>query len=646
MKECNNLRKENELLWKELEDVQNELKEKYSFHSESIKKDERIQRNTQELILQLYNQKQALSKKIDENEKHLWVCGDSRSNKSIDPATKRILVKKRDKLIKKQKNLRLEIKNKYPDYYAIKYPEPVELQTIQNDILKPRDVILIYNVIEDKTFVWLISKNNIYFDAINIEQYELREKILSHRKEIEKVYKLTCRQESKSKFLSELEKSNKRIVQMGMDLYNILIPNFIEAIIDRSEFLYIVPTDLLYTFPFETLYAKGKFLIEKNAISYLSSVSLLKTLKFSQLNKIERPAYPILAFANPLYKNTCKDQYEKDSLELQFILEKSPKSNNNTNMKKQIKKKKEETNELSNKKWYPEFDFGLNSSKKQDETFTKLEKLHKIYKKIEQRYHQDKEEGLTLSEINNLLENLVTKIDLNSKKIKPPHKNNDYIMPAKKEMCNKEKGNQFLIPSFNSLEETEHEAKAIIQLFNPPESSKPLQLRKNASRSKVLSLSKTQNLDDYKYIIFSCHGVIPDETTSTNQPALVLSQPDPKSDYCKYLTMSDIFNLKMNADLVTLSACNSGIGTYIRGEGLNGLTRAFMYAGTSSVTVTLWRVSSSSEKVLNIGLFKNLKNNIPKAKALQLIKLSMISGKEGVFYKHPYFWAPVILFGL
>jgi CHAT domain-containing protein len=70
-----------------------------------------------------------------------------------------------------------------------------------------------------------------------------------------------------------------------------------------------------------------------------------------------------------------------------------------------------------------------------------------------------------------------------------------------------------------------------------------------------------------------------------------------------------------------------------------------MYAGTQAVSVTLWSVESGSAKTLGTGLFRNLEEGKGRAEALRNIKLSMLRGEEGDLYRHPFFWAPVVLFG-
>ena len=97
----------------------------------------------------------------------------------------------------------------------------------------------------------------------------------------------------------------------------------------------------------------------------------------------------------------------------------------------------------------------------------------------------------------------------------------------------------------------------------------PLRLRENASRSNVLKLNDAKELADYRYVVFSCHGVVPDETNRVSQPALVLSHPDPAGG-AGFLTMGDTFGLRFNAEMVTLSACNTGRGTEVRARELWG----------------------------------------------------------------------------
>ena len=197
------------------------------------------------------------------------------------------------------------------------------------------------------------------------------------------------------------------------------------------------------------------------------------------------------------------------------------------------------------------------------------------------------------------------------------------------------------------LPETGDEARQIAALLEAPDDSGPLRLRQKASKSEVEALNASESLDDYRYLVFACHGVVPDseKTSVVDQPALILSDPDPKTGADGFLKMADVFGLSLNADLVALSACSTGMGKSVRGEGVMGLTRAFMYAGTPAVTVTLWPVESMSAKDLNVGFFRNLKKGQARAEAIRNVKLSMIRGEFGEKWTSPYFWAPTVLFG-
>lgn len=108
------------------------------------------------------------------------------------------------------------------------------------------------------------------------------------------------------------------------------------------------------------------------------------------------------------------------------------------------------------------------------------------------------------------------------------------------------------------------------------------------------------------------------------------------------LQVREIFNLKLRADLVVLSACQSGLGKEVSGEGLIGMTRAFLYAGASSLVVSLWQVDDESTADLMVGFYGHLESGLDRSEALRSSKLQLIDGSR---YFHPYFWAPFILVG-
>jgi CHAT domain-containing protein len=108
--------------------------------------------------------------------------------------------------------------------------------------------------------------------------------------------------------------------------------------------------------------------------------------------------------------------------------------------------------------------------------------------------------------------------------------------------------------------------------------------------------------------------------------------------------MGEIMRLKMNADLVTLSACSTGLGKLVSGEGMLGLTRSFFYSGARNLTVSLWNVNDSATASLMKTYYANLKRGQPMSVALQQAKLSLLHSQNAI-WRQPYFWAPFVLVG-
>ena len=168
-----------------------------------------------------------------------------------------------------------------------------------------------------------------------------------------------------------------------------------------------------------------------------------------------------------------------------------------------------------------------------------------------------------------------------------------------------------------------------------PEKQVTVFMNQDASESRV----KNSPLNEYRIIHFASHGLIDEERPQFS--ALVLSPGDSRED--GFLTMREVFDLKLNADLVVLSACKSGLGKRVRGEGLAGLSMAFFSAGTSNMVVSLWNVYDASTADFMAAFYKNLrKSNATRASALREPRLQMIRGGK---FGHPYYWAPFILIG-
>lgn len=169
---------------------------------------------------------------------------------------------------------------------------------------------------------------------------------------------------------------------------------------------------------------------------------------------------------------------------------------------------------------------------------------------------------------------------------------------------------------------------------------------------------KAANLSGYKVITFATHGLVPGDLNGLRQPALAMSTPklggSSKDD--GLLTMSEILSLRLDADWVVLSACNTGSGKGAGAEAFSGLGRAFFYAGTRALLLSNWPVETTSAKLLTTEIFKRQKGNssLSRSDALKLSMLSLIDGDGFVdkktdkivfSYAHPIFWAPFTLLG-
>jgi len=152
---------------------------------------------------------------------------------------------------------------------------------------------------------------------------------------------------------------------------------------------------------------------------------------------------------------------------------------------------------------------------------------------------------------------------------------------------------------------------------------------------------KTRDIQSYRAVHIATHGVL--DAMRPQFSGLVLSQVGNKADDDGFLRTGEVFNLKLGAPLVMLSACESGLGKVKRGEGVIGLSRAFMYAGATTVGVTLWSVADKPTAELMTDFYQRLLGPNPSpSDAIREAQLGMISGKK---YSAPYYWAPFVLVG-
>jgi CHAT domain-containing protein/tetratricopeptide (TPR) repeat protein len=190
--------------------------------------------------------------------------------------------------------------------------------------------------------------------------------------------------------------------------------------------------------------------------------------------------------------------------------------------------------------------------------------------------------------------------------------------------------------SLTRLPFTRNEAQAAVASVPADQGLKILDF--DASVSAI----NNAHLSQYRVLHFATHGVLDSEHPDLS--ALVLSLFDEKGRAQNgFLRLSDIYNLDLSAQLVVLSACNTGLGKEIRGEGLVGIVRGFMYAGAPRVIASLWKVEDEATAELMKRFYQHLfEKGEPAAAALRAAQIEISQQKR---WKSPYFWAPFVLQG-
>jgi CHAT domain-containing protein/tetratricopeptide (TPR) repeat protein len=211
------------------------------------------------------------------------------------------------------------------------------------------------------------------------------------------------------------------------------------------------------------------------------------------------------------------------------------------------------------------------------------------------------------------------------------------------------------------LPETEAEAQSVLKTFG---GKGTLLVGREAREGKIKSL----DLSGYGYLHFATHGILGNHLPGVNEPALILAAEQGEDGL---LTMSEVQKLKLHAKLAVLSACDTGSGDYFEGEGVLGLSRAFMLAGSRAVLATLWPIDSEGTVAIMNGFYKKIREGQSPTEALRSIQVAFLSksgsanaagdernlvleGKPGpataprspdITLNDPYYWAPFVLLG-
>jgi len=195
------------------------------------------------------------------------------------------------------------------------------------------------------------------------------------------------------------------------------------------------------------------------------------------------------------------------------------------------------------------------------------------------------------------------------------------------------------------LPDTRPELLAIARTLHADAGS-DLHLGPQATRDSVLQANKSGQLGNKRVIAFATHGLMAGDLPNLTQPALALAATgqEQTNPLAPLLTLEDVLTLKLNADWVVLSACNTAAADGKAEEALSGLARGFFYAGSRSLLVTHWAVESESAKELTTSTFAHYaaNPNAPKAESLRQAMLQVMANPK---YAHPAYWAPYALVG-
>ena len=205
------------------------------------------------------------------------------------------------------------------------------------------------------------------------------------------------------------------------------------------------------------------------------------------------------------------------------------------------------------------------------------------------------------------------------------------------------------ISALPALPDAECELRALQAAFSKGgDAETDVLLRENATEGTVRRLSQDGALATYDTLIFATHGLVRGEAGAT-EPALVLTPPaSPTGKDDGLLTAGEVASLRLDADLVVLSACNTAAGADTNADGMSGLARAFFHAGARALMVTHWSVYSSAATEMSSRMFQRraARPELRHAEALRLAMIDVMDDPRGGLRREPSYWAAFTIVGL
>jgi CHAT domain-containing protein len=196
------------------------------------------------------------------------------------------------------------------------------------------------------------------------------------------------------------------------------------------------------------------------------------------------------------------------------------------------------------------------------------------------------------------------------------------------------------------LPETRDELCSVAQATKA-DAARDIHLGNRATEREVKRLSENGELAKYRMVHFATHGALAGELSKGQEPGLILTPPETASEEDDgYLSASEIAALKLDADWVVLSACNTAAGGAPNAEALSGLGRAFIYAGARSLLVSHWAVDSEATVKLITGAVREMTadSKLGRSEAMRRSMLALIDNGEPE-EADPSYWAPFVVVG-
>ncbi|WP_348539911.1 MULTISPECIES: tetratricopeptide repeat protein [Spirulina sp. CCY15215] len=476
---------------------------------------------------QLLDQEQKLLQQVNnlEKDRYALISSSQFSNTERDD-----LEQKSQQILEQLDRLEAQIRNKSPRYANLKYPQPLTLQQIQQQVLDDDTLLLKYDLGAEHTYLWLVSKNDI-------SSYELPPET-----EIVAAAQL---------FRTALQNPEAKI-DTGLTLSQILLSPVADKL--QNKRLLIVGEGILQYIPFAALpwgsQAPGANiapLLANHEIVTLPSASTIAIQRQQFANRTPAPN-TLAVLADPIF--TRGDER----------LTGSPQK--------------------------------TNPCLGEGRTLFELFEFERLFTKDEERLTS------------------------------PPQKTNPCLSEGRR--------------LFDRLQNTRTEAEKILALV--PDSQKLQALDFQASRATATN----PNLAQYQILHFATHSIL--DPVNPELSGVVLSLFDETGTFQNgFLRLHDIFNLNLPAELVVLSASKTGLGEDIKGEGLVGLTRGFMYAGAKRVVASLWDISDLATSEMMGEFYRRML--VEKQNPVQALRAAQLAMWNSEQWQSPYYWAAFTIQG-